>query len=132
MAKYLSCERIAMATQIHTIHAWQLEQDAIVFGVLPVIYFIFCYCLKCIVQKIGLEPGFLIWVPVFSAIRLLQAAGLSEWLFILLLIPGVNLIVGCYMWVKICQARGKSGWLVLMIFIPLINFFFIPYLAFSK
>ncbi|HEX3625337.1 MAG TPA: DUF5684 domain-containing protein [Verrucomicrobiae bacterium] len=121
-----------MATQIHTIHGWQLAQDAIVLGLLPALYFFFCYCLKRIVEKIGLEPGFLIWVPIFSAIRLLQAAGLSEWFFILLLVPGVNFFAGIYMWVKICQARGKTGWLVLLLFIPLINIFFVPYLAFSE
>jgi hypothetical protein len=121
-----------MNTQIHTIHAWQLQQDAIVFVVLPVIYFIWCYCLKRIVEKCGLEPGFLIWVPILNVIRLLQAAGLSEWLLILLLIPGVNFFVGLYIWVKICQARGKSGWLVVIILIPLVNIFFVPYLAFSE
>lgn len=128
----LICEGNTMNTQIHTIHAWQLEQDAIVFCLLPLIYFSFCYCLKRIVEKVGMEPGFLIWVPLFNAIPMLQAAGLSGWFLILLCVPGVNLIVGLYMWVKICQARGKSGWLVLLIFVPLINIFFIPYMAFSK
>src|SRR5215469_16952677 len=121
-----------MTTQMHTIDSSQLGQDAMVFGIFAVLYFIWCFCLKCIVEKCGREPGFLIWVPIFNVIRLMQAAGLSGWLFILLFIPGVNLIVGLYMWVKICHARGKSGWLVLMIFIPILNLIFIPYLAFSE
>lgn len=122
-----------MNTQIHTINNWQLAQDAIVLGLLPLLYFGYCYCLKRIVEKCGMEPGFLIWVPIFNIIRLIQAAGLTDWLFfIMLLVPGLNFFVALYLWVKVCQARGKTGWLVLLIFVPLINIFFIPYLAFSK
>ena len=121
-----------MNTQIHTIDNSQLGQDAIVLVLLPIIYLFSCYCFKRIVEKCGQEPGFLIWVPLLNVIRLLQAAGLSGWLIILLFIPGVNLFAGLYMWVKVCQARGKSGWLVIMILIPVLNFFFIPYLAFSE
>lgn len=121
-----------MTTQIHTTDGSQLAQNAIVFAILAVVYFFLCYCYKRIVEKCGREPGFLIWVPIFNVIRLLQAAGLSGWLIILLFVPVVNIVVGIYAWAKICQARGKSGWLVLMIFIPLINLFFIPYLAFSE
>jgi uncharacterized membrane protein len=119
-------------TQINTMHSGQLDHPAIIIGVLLIVYFFYCYCLMRIVEKCGSEPGLLIWVPIFNIIRLLQAAGLSGWLFLLLFIPVVNIIVGCYMWVKVCQARGKSGWLVIMLFIPLLNIFFIPYLAFSE
>lgn len=121
-----------MSTQIHTVQTWQLQQDAIVFVVLPLLYFFLCFCYKRIVEKVGLEPGFLIWVPIFNVIRLLQAAGLPGWSFILLFVPGVNVIWGIYAWVKICQARGKSGWLVLILLVPIVNLFFIPYLAFSE
>jgi Family of unknown function (DUF5684) len=118
-------------TQIHTIHVGHMA-PATVIGIVLVLYFAYCYCLKRIVEKCGSEPGLLIWIPLFNIIRMLQAGGLSGWLFILFFIPVVNLVVGCYMWVKICQARGKSGWLVIMIFIPLLDLFFIPYLAFSE
>jgi hypothetical protein len=127
----LNGEEITM-TQIHTIHVGHMDHPAIIIGVLLVLYFAYCYCLKRIVEKCGAEPGLLIWIPLFNIIRLLQAGGLSGWLFILFFIPVVNLVVSCYMWVKICQARGKSGWLVIMIFIPLLDLFFIPYLAFSE
>jgi hypothetical protein len=73
-----------------------------------------------------------IWIPIFNLIRLLQAGGLSGWLFPFFVVPLVSLILGIFMWIKICQARGKSGWLVIMMFVPLLNFFFIAYLAFSE
>jgi len=95
-------------------------------------YLILCYCLKRICEKCGTEPGFLIWIPFFNIIRLLQAGGLSGWLFFLFFIPIVNAITGLFMWAKICQARGKSAWLIIMIFIPIVNLLFIPYLAFSE
>lgn len=103
----------------------------IVVGACVLIYLIYCYLLKRICEKCGTEPGLLIWIPIFQTIRLLQAGGLSGWLFLLFLIPFVNFFLTIYMWIKICQARGKTGWLVLMLFIPVINIFFIPYLAFS-
>jgi hypothetical protein len=100
--------------------------------ILLVLYIFFCYCLKCICEKCDTKPGLLIWVPAFNTIRLLQAGGLSGWLFLLFLIPLVNLVMSIVMWVKVCQARGKSGWLVVLLFVPLANLFVIPYLAFSE
>ena len=97
-----------------------------------VFWLFMCYCFKRICEKCGGEPGILIWIPVFNLIPMLHAAGLSGWLTILFLIPGVNIIMGLVMWAKICIARGKSGWLVLMIFVPILNLVFIPYLAFSE
>ena len=100
--------------------------------ILLVLYIFLCYCLKCICEKCGTEPGLLIWVPLFNTIRMLQAGGLSGWLFLLFFIPLVNVVMSIVMWVKVCQARGKSGWLVILLIVPVANLFFIPYLAFSE
>jgi uncharacterized membrane protein YoaK (UPF0700 family) len=62
---------------------------------------------------------------------MLEAAGMPGWMFILFLIPLVNIIVGIIMWVNICKARGKSPLLVILMFIPLLNIVFLVYLAFS-
>lgn len=88
--------------------------------------------LKRICEKCGTEPGILVWIPFFNIIRLLQAGGLSGWLFFLFFIPVVNFVTGLFMWAKVCQARGKSAWLIILIFIPIVNLLFIPYLAFSE
>jgi Family of unknown function (DUF5684) len=104
----------------------------ITIAVLLVLYLFLCYMLKRICEKCGTEPGILIWIPLFNIIRLLQAGGLSGWLFFLFFIPIVNALTGLFMWAKVCQARGKSAWLILMIFVPIVNLLFIPYLAFSE
>src|SRR5205809_413017 len=74
-------------------------------------YVFMCYCYKRICEKTGRKPGVLIWIPIVHFIPLLQVAGMAEWLFILLLIPIVNIVVFVMMWAKICSALGKSPWL---------------------
>jgi len=96
------------------------------------IYIFTSYCYKLICQKVGKETGAIIWVPFVRYIPLLQVAKLPEWLVILLLIPGINLVVFILMWAKVCEARGKSPWLVVLWFIPVVNLAFIPYLAFAE
>ena len=103
----------------------------VVLGILLVFWLLFCYCLKRICEKCGAEPGLLIWIPIFNIIRMLQAGGLSGWLFILFFLPIVNFVMGLVMWAKICQARGKSAWLVILMFLPFVNILFLGYLAFS-
>jgi hypothetical protein len=95
-------------------------------------YVFFCFCFKRICEKTGRNPGILIWIPIVQIIPLLQAAGMAEWMIVLLLIPLVNVVVAVMMWAKICEARGKSPWLVVMLFIPFVNLVFVPYLAFSE
>jgi uncharacterized membrane protein YhaH (DUF805 family) len=96
------------------------------------LYVFFCFCLKRICEKCGVNPGVLIWIPIAQVIPLLEVAKMPVWMIILLLIPLVNLVVFVMMWVKICQARGKSGWLVILLFIPVVDVIFFPYLAFSE
>jgi hypothetical protein len=104
----------------------------IVVGVLVVLYFFYCFILKRICEKCGTEPGWLVWIPLFNTIRILQAGGLSGWWFLLFFVPIADVVIALYMWIKVCQARGKTAWLVLLLFIPVINLLFIPYLAFSE
>ncbi len=96
------------------------------------LYVFYCFCLKKICEKCGVNPGILIWIPIVQLVPLLQVAGMATWMLILFFIPLVNLIVLVMMWAKVCAARGKSPWLVIMIFIPFVNIIFIPYLAFSE
>jgi hypothetical protein len=108
---------------------------AVAVGVLVVfllLWIFICYCFDRICDKCGTPSGLLIWIPFFNQIRLLQAGGLSPWLFLLFFVPFVGAVMAIYMWVKVCQARGKSGWLVILMFVPVANLLFLPYLAFSE
>jgi len=96
------------------------------------IYIFTSFCYKLICQKIGKEPGAIIWIPVVRYVPLFQVAKMPEWFVVLLLVPLVNLVVFILMWAKVCEARGKSPWLVILWFIPVVNIAFLPYLAFSE
>jgi hypothetical protein len=96
------------------------------------LYVFYCFCLKRICEKCGVNPGVLIWIPIVQLIPMLQIAGMATWMLILFFIPLVNLVVLVMLWAKVCSARGKSPWLVIMMFIPIVNICFIPYLAFSE
>ena len=104
----------------------------VTLGVFLAIYLFFCYCFKLIVQKTGVDPGFLIWLPLFQWIPLFRAAGMSGWWLLAFFLPIVNL-VGAVMWsINIVKARDKSGWVTLFLILPVTNFFALLYLAFSS
>ena len=96
------------------------------------VYIFMCYCFKLICEKAGTDPGLLIWIPVLQFFPLLKASGLASWTFVLLLVPGVNVVFMIIMLVRLIKAIGRNPWLVLLLFVPVINVFFIPYLAFSN
>jgi hypothetical protein len=96
------------------------------------LYIFACYCCKRICEKVGKEPGAIIWIPIANLVPLLEVAGMPIWMIILLLIPVVNIVVGVMMWARICEARGKSPWLVVLLLVPVANIIFLPYLAFSE
>jgi hypothetical protein len=100
------------------------------FAIGLAVYIFFCYCLKLICSKCGVESSILIWFPLLQLIPLIQASGLPTGTFILFLIPLVNIVMAIVMWAKICGARGKGVLAILLVLIlPVIG---IPYLAFSE
>lgn len=96
------------------------------------LYFFFCYCAKSICENAGIEPGFMIWIPLVQLIPLVHAAGLDPWFTLAYLVPIVNVIFLFYHWARICIALDKSPWLVVMMIVPIVNLAFIPYLAFTS
>jgi len=96
------------------------------------VYFFMSYCFKLICEKAGTDPGILIWIPVLQCFPIIKASGLAAWTFVLLLVPGVNVVFMIIMMVRLIKAIGKNPWLVLLLFVPIVNVFFIPYLAFSN
>jgi uncharacterized membrane protein YhaH (DUF805 family) len=103
----------------------------LVLGAAFVLYLMLCYCLKLICQKAGVDPGILIWVPVFQMIPLLRAAGMSSWWFLALFIPVVNLIVQVVWCFKIVKVRGKNFLVAIGLLLPVTNLLSLLYLALS-
>ena len=117
-------------------HLPAFSHDFLIVLVLVVVccillYFCTCYCAKVICEKCGVKPGLLIWIPILGIIPLLQAGGMSRWLFLLFFIPVVDLVMVAVIWAKICQALGRSPWLAILMFIPIVQLVFPAYLAFS-
>ena len=95
-------------------------------------YLFFSYCCGLICQKSGTEPGLLVWLPLLKLLPLLQAASMSRWLFILFLVPGLNLVAYVAWCFKIVKARGKTMPLAFLLLLPVTNVFAFLYLAFSE
>lgn len=95
------------------------------------VHIFFAFCLKRICEKAGSQPGVLIWIPILQLFPLLQAAGMAAWMFILFLIPLVNIVIGILMWVNILKNMGKHPAMVIVLMIPFVNIIYLIYLAFS-
>lgn len=104
---------------------------AVCVTILGGVYLFFCYCFKRICQKAGQPPGVLIWLPLFQALPLLRAAGMSRWWFLGLLLPVLNLVVSVLWCFKIAQACGKSALTGIALLLPGLNVLALLYLAFS-
>jgi hypothetical protein len=96
------------------------ERDLkILAGIGGVMYLFFCYCCAQLCRKTSNRPGLLVWIPGLQMIPLLRAAGMSGWMFILLLLPLVNIIVFITWCVRICRVRQKSSMLAVFLIFPL-------------
>ena len=64
------------------------------------------------------EPGWAGIIPLYNTYTLVKIAGLNPWLFLLMLIPVVNVVFAIYVMIKIGEAFGKSvGWSVIFLII---------------
>lgn len=121
--------------------------------VIGFIFYLFgCYCLKLICEKVGQEPGPMVWLPILQMLPALRAAGRSGWwllgwlrplssalnttghktldlglaIGLLLLSFGVQ-IAWCF---KITAARGEQVWVAILLLLLGLNFIGFLYLAF--
>lgn len=64
------------------------------------------------------EPGWAGIIPFYNTFTLVKIAGLNPWLFLLMLIPVVNVVFAIYVMIKIGEAFGKSiGWSIVFLII---------------
>ena len=74
------------------------------------------------------QPGWASIIPIYNMIVMLEIAGKPLWWFVLLLIPGLNLIAVILIYVSLAERFGKGagfaiGLLVLpMVFFPMLGF----------
>ena len=75
------------------------------------------------------KPGWAAIVPLYNMYCMFQITFGNGWLFLLCLVPCVNIVMIIIMYVKLAQAFGKGGgFAVVLIFLPVI---FLPMLVFG-
>lgn len=101
-------------------------------GVLGLVWLVFVVVILVsfwkVFTKAG-QPGWACIIPIYNAIVLLKIAGKPVWWFLLLLIPGVNLVVGILACMAIAKNFGKGAGFGLGLFFLGIIFF--PILGFG-
>jgi hypothetical protein len=76
------------------------------------------------------RPGWAAIIPFYNIYLEIEFVGLPWWLFLLLFIPGANIVVAILIAINLATVFGKNaGFAVGLIFL---NFIFIPILAFDN
>lgn len=76
------------------------------------------------------KPGWAAIIPFYNTYTLFEVAGMNGWMFLLMLIPIVNVIILIMMYINLAKAFGKSGgFAVGLIFL---NFIFMLILGFGS
>lgn len=105
-------------------------------GIFGTIVFLFCVALLIlsivslwkIFQKAGLQ-GWEAIVPIYNVYCLYKITWGNGWLFLLLLIPFINIVIGIITIYKLAQVFGKGlGFFFGLLFL---NIIFMPWLAFG-
>ncbi len=109
---------------------------AIVMGIWGIImlplYIYFALTLMTIAKKLDVKNAWFAWIPILNIILMLQCAKLSPWLFLLVLIPFVNIIIMVYAYMKIAENRGFESWLGILMIVPVANLIIPGYLAWGE
>ena len=76
------------------------------------------------------KPGWAAIIPFYNMYTLFEVAGMNGWMFLLMLIPIVNIIIMIMLYVNLAKSFGKStGFAVGLIFL---NFIFMLILGFGS
>ncbi len=107
------------------------------FFMLYIIFFIihigiivfYVICMWKIFVKAG-RPGWAAMIPFYNIFVEIEIVGLPWWVFLLVFVPGANIVVAILIAINLANVFGKStGFAVGLIFL---NFIFIPILAFDN
>lgn len=95
------------------------------------VYFFFAYCFFLICKKGNASTAGLAWIPFLQVIPLLQAAGMSPWWILSIIVPPIAFIIAIVWCFRLAKALGKSAWVGFFLLLPVTNLFAYLYLAFS-
>jgi hypothetical protein len=113
--------------EIDTAQLAALGTGQIIFYLIVLVFSI--VCMWKIFTKAG-EAGWKTLIPFYNYFIEFKIAWGNGWLFLLLLVPFVNIVIAIIYDVKLAKAFGKGGgFAVGLIFLPII---FLPILAFGS
>lgn len=76
------------------------------------------------------KPGWAAIIPFYNMYTLFEVAGMNGWMFLLMLLPIVNIVIMIMLYVNLAKSFGKStGFAVGLIFL---NFIFMLILGFGS
>lgn len=76
------------------------------------------------------KPGWASIVPFYNMYTLFEVAGMNGWMFLLLLVPIVNIVMAITVYINLAKAFGQSG--AFAVGLILLNPIFSLILAFGK
>lgn len=76
------------------------------------------------------KPGWASLIPFYNLYTMFEVAGMSGWMFLLLLVPVANVVVMIMMSINLAKAFGKTGGFVVGLI--LLGVIFFPILAFGN
>jgi hypothetical protein len=94
-------------------------------------YVYFALALQTIAKKTNTPNDWWAWIPIISAILMLNIAKKPVWWFILFLVPLVNIVIIIITFMAIAEARNKPNWWGILMILPLVNLIAIGYLAWA-
>lgn len=104
-----------------------ISTGAMIIALIPSIILIIA--MWKVFDKAG-KPGWAAIIPFYNTYILFEVAGMNGWMFLLMLIPIVNVIILIMMYINLAKAFGKSGgFAVGLIFL---NFIFMLILGFGS
>ena len=89
------------------------------------------FCMKKVCEKVGKDPGIMIWIPIVQLLPIMEVAGMQTWMIVLAILPIANIVFAIMLILGLAKARNKNPGLVFAIAI-FCGIAFWPYMAFSE
>jgi hypothetical protein len=96
--------------------------EAYMWVVLLGAYLVAAFLQYRIAQRTG-PAGDAWWafIPIMNTLLLIKMAQKPGWWFLLLLVPGVNLVTFALLWMAVAQQAGQSAFWGILVLIPAVN-----------
>ena len=94
-------------------------------------YVYFALALQTIAKKTNTPNDWWAWIPIISAILMLNIAKKPLWWIILFFIPFVNIVIIIITFMAIAEARNKPSWWGILMIVPIANLIVPGYLAWA-